>query len=105
MVWMMLGMFLYSLFRGEKAPPNPWGSAGYEWATASPPIAHNFHHTPEIHRGPYDYHLATDEELFDGFPEGAPAPAPAKAPAKAAPEPAAKKAEPEKPAAHREEEE
>src|SRR5690606_2995115 len=56
----------------EKAPPNPWGSAGFEWQTASPPIAHNFHHTPVIDRGPYDYHLATEEELWDGFPEDMP---------------------------------
>jgi cytochrome c oxidase subunit 1 len=65
-------MFLKSLLSGEKASPNPWGSAGYEWQTASPPIMHNFHHTPVIDRGPYDYHLATEEELWDGFPEDMP---------------------------------
>lgn len=73
----------YTLFKslrsGAKAPPNPWGSAGYEWATASPPIHSNFEEVPTITRGPYDYHLATDEELFDGFPEEAPAKAIAKA--------------------------
>ena len=65
----MLVMFIRSLFWGKKAPPNPWGSAGYEWSTASPPVLHNFHETPLIDRGPYDYHLATEEELFDGFPD------------------------------------
>jgi cytochrome c oxidase subunit 1 len=65
----MAVMFAMSLFRGKKSPPNPWGSAGFEWATSSPPIMHNFHHTPVIDRGPYDYHLATEEELWDGFPE------------------------------------
>jgi cytochrome c oxidase subunit 1 len=69
----MAYMFAVSLFRGAKSPPNPWGSAGYEWATSSPPIMHNFHHTPVIERGPYDYHLATEEELFDGFPDQMPA--------------------------------
>ena len=69
----MAYMFLKSLMSGEKAPPNPWGAAGLEWQTASPPILHNFHHTPVVDRGPYDYHLATEEELFDGFPEDAPA--------------------------------
>ena len=29
----------------------------------------NFVETPTITRGPYDYHEATEEELFDGFPE------------------------------------
>jgi cytochrome c oxidase subunit 1 len=65
----MAFMFIRSLSSGKKAPPNPWGSAGYEWATASPPIEHNFHEQPVMTRGPYDYHLATDEELFDGFPD------------------------------------
>ncbi len=68
----MAFMFIKSLLSGPKAPPNPWGSAGFEWNTASPPIEHNFHHTPVIDRGPYDYHLATEEELFDGFPESMP---------------------------------
>ncbi|MFK7988671.1 MAG: cytochrome c oxidase subunit I [Sandaracinaceae bacterium] len=93
----MAGMFIKSLLNGEKAPANPWGSAGFEWMTASPPIAHNFHHIPVIDRGPYDYHLATDEELFDGFEEDRPAsttkraapkksePAPKQPAAKAAP--------------------
>ncbi|MCB9591236.1 MAG: cytochrome c oxidase subunit I [Sandaracinaceae bacterium] len=103
----MLGMFIYSLFKGEKAPPNPWGSAGFEWATSSPPIMHNFHGTPVIHRGPYDYHLATEAELFDGFPEDLPAtakPAAAKPAAKQAPEPEPAKAAAPAPASREEEE-
>ena len=61
-----------SLRSGPAAPPNPWGSAGYEWASESPPILANFKEVPTITRGPYDYHLTTEEELFDGFPEDAP---------------------------------
>jgi cytochrome c oxidase subunit 1 len=61
-----------SLMSGKTAPPNPWGSAGFEWQTSSPPIMQNFKETPVITRGPYDYHLATDEELWDGFPEDMP---------------------------------
>jgi len=57
------GMFIHSLFRGKKAPRNPWGSAGFEWNTTTPPHPHNFEVTPIIRRGPYDYHLATEEEL------------------------------------------
>jgi cytochrome c oxidase subunit 1 len=61
-----------SLKSGPKAPPNPWGSAGYEWqGTESIPVMQNFRVPPTITRGPYDYHLCTDEELFDGFPEDA----------------------------------
>jgi len=65
----MLAMFVWSLAKGAKAPPNPWGSAGFEWQTASPPIEHNFVTQPMFTRGPYDYHLASAAELFDGFPE------------------------------------
>jgi cytochrome c oxidase subunit 1 len=55
--------FVMSLTSGKKAPRNPWGSAGYEWNTTTPPHPHNFEETPVIRRGPYDYHLATEEEL------------------------------------------
>ncbi len=60
---------LEALWRGEKAPRNPWGSAGYEWMTDTPPCLANFHATPVITRGPYDYHLATPEELSTGWDE------------------------------------
>jgi cytochrome c oxidase subunit 1 len=65
----MLFMFVKSLRSGEKAPPNPWGSAGYEWLTTTPVHPHNFAEPPIMKRGPYDYHLCTEEELFEGFPE------------------------------------
>ncbi len=55
-----------SLFRGKKAPANPWGAATLEWTnTTSPPDPHNFAHTPVVTRGPYDFHLA-DELFGDG---------------------------------------
>ncbi len=61
-----------SLRSGKRSPPNPWGSAGFEWQTSSPPIMANFIDTPTITRGPYDYHLATDAELYEGFPDESP---------------------------------
>jgi cytochrome c oxidase subunit 1 len=60
---------LEALWNGKKAPRNPWGSAGYEWMTDTPPCLANFHSTPVITRGPYDYHLATPEELATGWDE------------------------------------
>jgi len=54
---------LEALWKGKKAPRNPWGSAGYEWMTDTPPCLANFHGSPVFTRGPYDYHLATPEEL------------------------------------------
>jgi cytochrome c oxidase subunit I len=60
---------LEALWKGKKAPRNPWGSASYEWMTDSPPCVANYHSPPVITRGPYDYHLATPEELATGWDE------------------------------------
>jgi cytochrome c oxidase subunit I len=60
---------LEALWRGKKAPRNPWGSAGYEWMTDTPPPLGNYHTSPVFTRGPYDYHLATPEELSTGWDE------------------------------------
>ena len=54
LVWVLFYL-LYALFRGPKAPDNPWGGVTLEWETATPPIEHNFHHTPVCVRGPYDF--------------------------------------------------
>jgi cytochrome c oxidase subunit 1 len=82
---------LEALWRGKRAPRNPWGSAGYEWQTATPPILANFPETPVFTRGPYDYHLATPEELATGWDEVEEAEAKAPEPKKTKP----KKAEEE----------
>lgn len=50
-----------SLFKGEKAGSNPWGSRGLEWQATSPPDFHNFDHTPVVINGPYDYHRPMEE--------------------------------------------
>jgi cytochrome c oxidase subunit I len=39
---------LFSLYRGAIAGPNPWGAAGLEWATSSPPPVYNFEHIPVV---------------------------------------------------------
>jgi len=59
----LLFMFIKSLRSGPKAPRNPWGSAALEWQVPSPAPLGNFLKEPRITRGPYDYHLATPEEL------------------------------------------
>ncbi|MEQ9104690.1 MAG: cytochrome c oxidase subunit I [Rhodothermales bacterium] len=70
-LFLIAGYLLHSLFRGRKAPANPWGGLTLEWThTTTPPHPHNFEETPIVTRGPYDYHLAP--ELFqkgegDGF--------------------------------------
>ncbi len=58
---MILVYCLHSLLRGRKAPPNPWGACTLEWTHTGPvPDAHNFHETPLVTRGPYDFHIADD---------------------------------------------
>jgi cytochrome c oxidase subunit 1 len=44
-----------SLFRGKKAPANPWGAFGLEWKTSSPPPTLNFDKTPTVTLEAYDY--------------------------------------------------
>ena len=59
----MLMTFVYlfvALFKGERAPANPWDSRSYEWYTASPPPTHSFTDAqlsaePMFRLGPYDY--------------------------------------------------
>ncbi len=64
-LFLVLGYGLWSLFRGEKVPANPWGAATLEWTnTAAIPDHHNFKRTPLVTRGPYDFHLA--DEVFGG---------------------------------------
>lgn len=61
--WIMgAGLFLVaiyllvSLFRGKKAGANPWGGATLEWThTGARPDPHNFHRTPFVTRGPYEF--------------------------------------------------
>lgn len=57
---MMLGYLLWSLFRGAKAPPNPWGGATLEWRTPSPPPHENFDKQP-LAGDPYDYSDVVEE--------------------------------------------
>ena len=64
-LFLAAGNLLYSLFRGEKAPANPWGAATLEWTDTTPmPDPHNFTKMPIVTRGPYDFHLVDD--LFSG---------------------------------------
>ncbi len=51
----VLGALLHSLVAGKKAPDNPWGAKTLEWTTSSPPPHENFHKTPVVTAGPYEY--------------------------------------------------
>jgi len=46
---------IWSMRYGPRCEANPWGAAGLEWQTASPPPVHNFETPPEVHGEPYRY--------------------------------------------------
>jgi cytochrome c oxidase subunit 1 len=50
----------WSLFRGQRAGPNPWRATGLEWTIPSPPPEYNFEQTPRVTLGPYSYDPARD---------------------------------------------
>jgi cytochrome c oxidase subunit I len=69
-----LGVLVASLFRGRRAPANPWGAASLEWTAASPPIAHNFEAPPRAGYA-YDFsalRLVSDEAGYVRVADGAP---------------------------------
>jgi len=47
-------VLIISLFRGRRAPSNPWGAATLEWKCCSPPTHHNFETMPWV-GSPYVY--------------------------------------------------
>ncbi len=69
---MLLGFTLFFVFiylvvsirKGQPAGPNPWGALTLEWTTSSPPDEHNFHETPVIDHGPYDYDVVPVKATF-----------------------------------------
>jgi cytochrome c oxidase subunit 1 len=52
---------LHSLFKGAKAPANPWGGATLEWQTSSPPPHYNFDGEAPKTGDPYDF----DRVVYD----------------------------------------
>ena len=57
--------FFYSIFRGPKAPQNPWRSTTLEWTTPVEHIHGNWPgELPNVHRWPYDYSKPGADEDF-----------------------------------------
>jgi cytochrome c oxidase subunit 1 len=52
---------IWSLRYGRVASANPWGAAGLEWRTPSPPPTENFPRTPVVTEGAYAYPLREAE--------------------------------------------
>jgi cytochrome c oxidase subunit 1 len=57
--------FIGSMFKGKKAPANPWNANTLEWVAPSPPPHGNFGGKfPEVYRGPYEYSVEGRESDF-----------------------------------------
>lgn len=61
-ILVMLANLVVGLFRGPKAPDNPWGSLSLEWKTPSPPPAGNFEEIPVVTDWTYGYGKPKTEE-------------------------------------------
>ncbi len=63
--------FFYSIFRGPKAPQNPWKSNTLEWTTPVEHVHGNWPgELPTVHRWPYDYSKPGSE--VDFIPQNVP---------------------------------
>ena len=57
--------FFYNIFRGQKAPKNPWKGNTLEWTTPVEHIHGNWDGPlPEVHRWAYDYSNPEHDEDF-----------------------------------------
>ena len=66
--FLLTAFYLFkSLKSGRKAPANPWGGNTLEWACSSPPPYYNFHKTPVVTEGPYDYENWTYDKTIGGY--------------------------------------
>jgi cytochrome c oxidase subunit 1 len=65
---------VYSLFRGRRAPANPWGGATLEWQCSSPPPFDNFP-TPPIVGDPYVFDGLVYDAAEGGYVRTSPPPA------------------------------
>jgi cytochrome c oxidase subunit 1 len=66
------GYMIHSLFKGKKAPMNPWGGATLEWRCSSPPPVENFAITPTVGE-PYDFHQLEYDAKSETWRHKAPA--------------------------------
>ena len=54
-IFLMVFNFVYHLFKGKRAPQNPWGGATLEWTIPSPPPHENFDYEVVAPDEPYNF--------------------------------------------------
>jgi cytochrome c oxidase subunit 1 len=64
--FIIAGYLVHSLFRGRRAPANPWGAGSLEWQTGSPPPHDNFPEVPAVD-DPYDLSALEYDAKSGGF--------------------------------------
>jgi cytochrome c oxidase subunit 1 len=62
----MAGYFIVSIFKGRKAPANPWGGRSLEWQCTSPPPFDNFSEQPAV-GDCYDFSVLRWDEATHGY--------------------------------------
>jgi cytochrome c oxidase subunit 1 len=70
---LFFGNIFWSLWRGKKSEPNPWGATTLEWLTPQHPPKHGNwgDELPTVYRWAYDYSVPGAEEDF--IPQNQPA--------------------------------
>jgi len=66
---------VYSLWKGPKAPKNPWNCTTLEWICDSPPVHDNFGGVePEVFHSAYEYSVpgAKEDFVMQNSPEHVP---------------------------------
>jgi len=58
----------WSIYKGVRAPSNPWGGLTFEWLTTSPPPVENFEIDPVLTIGPYEYGTEEAKEVVAAGP-------------------------------------
>jgi cytochrome c oxidase subunit I len=54
-ILILIGNFVVALWKGARAPSNPWGGITLEWTVPSPPAHENFETIPTITGPPYRF--------------------------------------------------
>lgn len=65
--FILIANMVISLYRGRIAGANPWRALTLEWATTSPPPAHNFVGDPVPFANPYGYGTKAAHEYLDAI--------------------------------------